>query len=81
MRNGAFFFVRGIVSFKGPTLVFFAFVVFFGQDISKIGGVRRELDVGYMARNKMEGAICSSFEITWLVVLAFVAFLCDFWRV
>ena len=49
-------FVRGIVSFKGPTLVSSAFFAFFGQQISKIGGVRRELDVGYIARNKMEGA-------------------------
>ena len=27
--DSAFFFVRGIVSFKGPTLVFFAFLAFF----------------------------------------------------
>ena len=51
------FFVRGIVSFKGPTLVFFAFFAFFGQKVSKTGGVGRELDVGYIARNKMEGAM------------------------
>ena len=55
---GAFYFVRGIVSFKGRTLVFFAFFAFFGQQISKIGRVRRELDVRCRARNKMEVAMC-----------------------
>ena len=35
----------------------FAFLAFFGQTISKFGGFRRELDVGYIARNKMEGAM------------------------
>ena len=55
--HDAFCFVRGIaVSFKGPTLVFFALFAFFGQKLSKIGGVRRELDVGYIAGSKMEGA-------------------------
>ena len=44
------------VSFAGPTFVFFAFLAFFGQTISKIGGVRRELDVGHIARNEMEAA-------------------------
>ena len=37
---------------------YYFFFWFFGQNmIRKIGGVRRELDVGYIARNKMEGAI------------------------
>ena len=62
--NGAFFFVRGIVSFKGPTLLFFAFS---GQEKSNIGRVRRELDVGYTARNEMEGAI-------WHVATVFFLF-------
>ena len=57
--NGAFFFVRAIVSFKGPTLVLFAFCVLFGQTNMQLGGVRRELDVGQIARNKMEGALYS----------------------
>ena len=52
---GAFFFVRGIVSFKGPTLVFVAIFVVFGNK-NNFGGVRREIDVGYIARNKTEGA-------------------------
>ena len=54
--RGAFYFVRGIVSFKGRTFVFFAFFAFFGQKISKLGRVRRELDVHRGARNKMEVA-------------------------
>ena len=58
---GAFFFVRGIVSFKGPTLIFFAFFAFFGQQMSKNGRDRRELDVPRRARNKMEVAICVGF--------------------
>ena len=53
---GAFFFVRGIVSFKGRTLVFFVFFAFSGQKVSKHGRVRRELDVRRRARNKMEVA-------------------------
>ena len=52
-QDGAFYFVRGIVSFKGRTLVFF---VFCGQNVSKNGRVRRELDVPRRARNKMEVA-------------------------
>ena len=38
-------FCQGIVSFEGPTFVFFAVVCFSGQDMSNIGGVRRELTV------------------------------------
>ena len=55
--HGAFYFVRGIVSFKGRTFVFFAFFAFFGQQVSNNGRVRRELDVPRRARNKMEVAI------------------------
>ena len=57
VRHGAFCFIRGSVSFKGPTLVFFVLFCIFGQKIGNVGGVRRELDVGCIARNKMEGAM------------------------
>ena len=50
--HGAFFFVRGIVSFKGPTFVFFCILCVFRPRTSNIGGVRRELDVGLLLGTK-----------------------------
>ena len=62
-KCGVFFILLGVLFLlKGPTLVFFAFLSFFGQQISKIGRVRRELDVRCRARNKMEVAMWHSLE-------------------
>ena len=39
--------------------VIFAFFAIFGQQVCKMGGRRRELDGGYIARNNMGGATSS----------------------
>ena len=54
---------------KGRRLYFFALFAFFGQPINKTGGVRRELDVGYIARKKTEGAICPVL-LCWYAVFS-----------
>ena len=51
--------LSGLFIILGSLLVLIGAIGFFrfpANKISKIGGVRRELDVGPRARNKMEGA-------------------------